>query len=182
MAKVNILLGVSGGIAAYKSASLASMLVKDGFVVRCVLTENACKLITPLTFEAITHQAAITSMWDRDVEYKISHIDILSQTDIIVVAPATANIIAKAAAGIADDMLSTTLSAGWNKPVLLAPAMNNQMWTNPATCRNIKLLQSQGWNIVGPEEGNLACGTEAIGRMSEPEDIFKKIKQLTGKS
>ncbi len=178
MTELNVLLGVSGGIAAFKAASLASMLVKEGFVVRCVLTDNACKLITPRTFEAITGRQVITSMWETAVEYQISHIDILSQSDVIIVAPATANIIAKAATGIADDMLSTTLCAGWDKPVLLAPAMNNRMWTNPATQRNIRLLAEQGWHIVGPETGKLACGTDAIGRMSEPEDILINLRQL----
>jgi phosphopantothenoylcysteine decarboxylase/phosphopantothenate--cysteine ligase len=176
--KVNILLGVSGGIAAYKSAALASLLVKSGARVRCILTENACKLITPRTFEAITSNPVITSMWEKSGNYSIGHINILDDSDIIAVAPATANIIAKAANGIADDMLSTTLCAGWQKPVVLAPAMNTGMWTNPATQRNIALLKAQNWQITGPESGRLACGIEDIGRMSEPETIFKAIEHL----
>lgn len=176
--KTNILLGVSAGIAAYKSAYLASMLVKAGAVVRCILTENACKLIAPRTFEALTNQAVITDLWTTASEHKITHINIIDQTDIIVVAPATANIIAKAACGIADDMLSTTLCAGWNKPTIYAPAMNTKMWTNPATCRNIQTLEKQGCRIVGPEKGYLACGTEDIGRMSEPQAIFDAITQM----
>ena len=175
---INILLGVSGGIAAFKAASLAGMLVKNGAVVRCILTANACKLVTPRTFEAITNRQVFTDMWEVGGSYKIGHINILDDTDIVVVAPATANIIAKAANGIADDMLSTTLCAGWQKPVLLAPAMNTQMWTNPATQRNMEHLKAQGWHITGPESGRLACGTEDIGRMSEPEAIFAAINKL----
>ena len=178
---INILLGVSGGIAAYKAASLASMLVKKGATVRCILTENACKLISPRTFEAITNQPVITSMWQTDNPYHIGHINILDQSDFIVVAPATANIIAKAASGVCDDMLSTTLCAGWDNPILLAPAMNTSMWNNPATQRNLELLKNQGWQIIGPETGRLACGIEDIGRMSEPEEISKSIETIAKK-
>ncbi|MFI4911001.1 MAG: flavoprotein [Sedimentisphaeraceae bacterium JB056] len=176
--KLNILLGVSGGIAAYKAASLASILVKQGAVVRCILTENAAKLITARTFEAITNNTVITSMWETGSKYHIGHINLIEKSDIIVVAPATANIIAKAANGIADDMLSTTLCAGWQKPVLLAPAMNTGMWQNPATQRNLEILKAQKWQIVGPESGRLACGIENIGRMSEPETIADAVKQI----
>ncbi len=175
---INILLGVSGGIAAFKAAALASMLVKGGAVVRCILTANACKLVTPRTFEAITNQRVFTDMWEVGGDYKIGHINILDHCDILVAAPATANIIAKAAGGICDDMLSTTLCAGWRKPILLAPAMNTEMWTNPATQRNIELLRAQGWQTIGPESGRLACGTEDIGRMSEPEAILEKIEKI----
>jgi phosphopantothenoylcysteine synthetase/decarboxylase len=177
--KINILLGVSGGIAAYKSAALASMLVKHGASVRCILTASACKLIAPRTFEAITAEPVVTSMWETGSDYRIGHINILEGTDIIIVAPATANIIAKAANGIADDMLSTTLCAGWQKRVLLAPAMNTEMWNNPATRRNLVTLKAQNWLTIGPESGRLACGTEDIGRMSEPEAIFTKIVEMT---
>lgn len=175
---IKILLGVSGGIAAYKAAALASKLVKEGAAVSCILTANACRLVTPRTFEAITNRQVITDMWETGQSYKISHINILDDSDIIVVAPATANIIAKAAGGIADDMLSTTLCAGWAKKVLLAPAMNTGMWTNPATQRNISLLRAQGWQTIGPESGRLACGTDDIGRMSEPEEILAAIKAI----
>lgn len=147
--------------------------------MRCILTANACKLIGPRTFEAITNQPVITEMWESGSSYHIGHINILDQSDIIVVAPATANIIAKAATGIADDMLSTTLCAGWNKPVLLAPAMNTGMWNNPATQRNLDFLRAQGWETIGPEKGRLACGIEDIGRMSEPEAILTAINKLS---
>ncbi len=176
-----ILLGVSGGIAAYKSAYLASMLVREGATVRCILTESACRLISPRTFEAVTSKQVITSMWQSTESRHITHINLLDENDIIVVAPATANIIAKAANGIADDMLSTTLCAGWQKHVIVAPAMNSNMWRNPATGRNIELLKAQNWTFTGPKSGRLACGDEGIGRMSEPEDIVKDIKDVVSR-
>ncbi len=157
---------------------MASMLVKEGAEVRCILTANACKLVTPRTFEAITNRRVFTDMWEVGGDYKIGHINILDNCDIIVAAPATANIIAKAANGIADDMLSTTLCAGWRKPTLIAPAMNTEMWTNPATQRNIELLKAQGTHIIGPDSGRLACGIEDIGRMSEPEAILARIREI----
>jgi len=176
---VNILLGVSGGIAAYKGADLASKLTGAGATVRTIMTESACKLITPATFEAVTGQPVYTSLWAGPEDFKIGHIQSADWADAVVVAPATANIIAKIAAGICDDLLSTTLCACWNKPVLLAPAMNSNMWANPVVQRNMAIITEQlKFNTIGPEQGRLACGTTGIGRMAEPTDILEALTGL----
>lgn len=168
-----ILLGVSGGIAAYKAADLASKLTGAGAEVRTIMTESACKLITAATFEAVTGGAVYTSLWQGPEDFKIGHIQTSDWADAVVLAPATANIIAKTASGICDDLLSTTLCACWDKPVLMAPAMNSKMWANPIVQRNVSILTDQlKFKIVGPETGRLACGTEGIGRMAEPADIL----------
>ena len=173
-----ILLGVTGGIAAYKSADLASKLKACGARVLVIMTENACKLITPKTFEAITAEPVITTLWNNMSDYKISHINLREEAEFIIVAPATANIIAKAALGISDDVLSTTLCACWNKPTLYAPAMNNMMWSNPAVQQNLQTIKDRGAYTIGPETGRLACGDSAIGRMSEPADILIEASRL----
>ena len=177
---MNILLGVTGGIAAYKAVELASRLTATGVKVSCVMTENACKLIGPKSFEAITAREVFIDMWNKPSDYRINHVSLAETADIVVVAPATANIIAKTANGICDDLLSTILCACWNKPVLLAPAMNNNMWTNPAVQKNIETLRQMNFQLVGPETGRLACGTEAIGRMAEPANIIKAIEKIAG--
>ena len=175
----NVLLGVSGGIAAYKAADLASKLTGAGAVVRTIMTDSACKLITPATFEAVTGQPVYTSLWQGPEDFKIGHIQTADWANVAVVAPATANIIAKAASGVCDDLLSTTLCACWDKPVLLAPAMNSKMWANPMTQRNIAILTDQlKFKTIGPESGRLACGTEGIGRMAEPTDILEALTEL----
>ena len=173
-----IVLGVSGGIAAYKSADLASKLTSEGGRVNCVLTESACQLIGPKTFEAVTGQQVFTKMWSSPEEYSITHIGLAEKADIVVLAPATANIIGKIAGGICDDLLSTIMCAVWNKPVIIAPAMNNNMWSNPSVQKNIETLRQMNFNVIGPEIGRLACGTEAIGRMTEPADIIKQIELM----
>lgn len=175
---LNILLGVSGGVAAYKAVDLASRLTAGGAKVNTIMTENACRLIGPKSFEAVTNSAVYTTLWNTTQEYKISHINLADWADIVVVAPATANIIGKIANGICDDLLSTTLCACWAKPTLLAPAMNNNMWTNAAVQRNIKAAKGMGFKLIGPEKGRLACGTEGIGRMSEPQDILEAIEKI----
>ncbi len=175
---LNILLGVSGGVAAYKAVDLASRLTTGGARVNTIMTENACRLIGPKSFEAVTNSAVYTTLWNTTQEYKISHINLADWADIVVVAPATANIIGKIANGICDDLLSTTLCACWAKPTLLAPAMNNNMWTNAAVQRNIKAVKGMGFKLIGPEKGRLACGTEGIGRMSEPQDILEAIEKI----
>jgi len=179
--KLNILLGVSGSIAAYKAVDLASKLAQAGATVSTVMTRNACRLVGPKSFEAVTRSAVFTSLWTKTSEYKINHISLADRADIIVVAPATANIISKIANGICDDLLSTVLCACWQKPILLAPAMNNNMWNNPAVQRNVKVVKDMGFELVGPEEGPLACGTEATGRMSEPEDILEATEKIASK-
>ena len=181
LSNLNILLGVTGGIAAYKAVDLASKLTSAGAKVNCIMTRSATKLIRPKSFEAITSHPVLSGMWGKPAagyNAEISHISLAQNADIIVVAPATANIIGKAANGIADDLLSTTLCGCWNKTVLIAPAMNNNMWENPAVRKNVETLKGFGFETIGPETGRLACGTEAIGRMAEPADILKKIEQI----
>ncbi|MHC4288681.1 MAG: flavoprotein [Planctomycetota bacterium] len=177
--RANILLGVSGGIAAYKAADLASKLTGAGAVVRTIMTESACKLITPATFEAITGQPVYTSLWQGPEDFKIGHIQTADWADAVVVAPATANIIAKVATGICDDLLSTTLCACWNKKVLVAPAMNSNMWANPIIQKNMSILTDQlKFKTIGPESGRLACGTTGPGRMAEPADILTALSEF----
>jgi phosphopantothenoylcysteine decarboxylase/phosphopantothenate--cysteine ligase len=177
----NILLGVSGGIAAYKAVDLASKLTAAGAKVNTVMTENACRLIGPKSFEAITNSAVFTSLWSPFEGHKISHITLVDWADIVVVAPATANIIGKIASGICDDLLSTVLCVCWAKPVLLAPAMNDNMWNNPSVQRNVKRVQEMGFELTGPQAGPLACGREGIGRMSEAQDILEAIEKTASK-
>jgi phosphopantothenoylcysteine synthetase/decarboxylase len=179
---LNILLGVSGGIAAYKAVDLAGKLTGAGAKVNTVMTENACRLVGEASFEAVTGSAVFTSLWNTPEEYKIGHIALVDWADIIVVAPATANIIGKIANGICDDLLSTTLCAAWSliqsEATFLAPAMNNNMWNNPAVQRNVTTVKEMGFQMIGPVEGRLACGSEGIGRMSEPQDIQKAIEKV----
>jgi phosphopantothenoylcysteine decarboxylase/phosphopantothenate--cysteine ligase len=179
---LNVLLGVSGGIAAYKAADLASKLTGAGAIVNVVMTANACELVTPKTFEAVTGRTVHTSLWSEPEEFRIGHISLADQADIVVVAPATANIIAKIATAMADDLLSTTLCAAWNKPTLVAPAMNSNMWSNPAVQANVEKIRQRDVHIVGPETGRLACGTEGVGRMAEPAAILEAIELMVTKS
>lgn len=173
-----VLLGVSAGIAAYKAVDLASKLTAAGADVFTIMTENATELIGPKSFEAITANPVFIDMWQQEKAYEIGHISLTERADIFVVAPASADIIAKAANGICDDMLSTSLCAAWNTNVLLCPAMNNNMWTNPAVQKNIETLKQNGFKMIGPETGRLACGSEGVGRMSKPIDILKQIEKV----
>jgi len=175
---VNILLGVTGGIAAYKAVDLASRLTAAGAKVNCVMTKNACELIRPKSFEAVTGRQVFTNMWSSASGYEIGHINLIDETQIIVVAPATANIIGKMANGICDDLLSTILCARGDTPTLIAPAMNSNMWANPAVQKNIETIRQMGIRTIGPETGRLACGTEGPGRMTEPADIIKQIASI----
>jgi len=179
---LNILLGVTGSIAAYKAVDLASKLTAAGAKVTTVMTENACRFIQPASFQAITARPVHISLWIQPDDLEIKHISLAELADLVIVAPATANIIAKIAAGICDDLLSTTLAACWKKPTLLAPAMNNNMWTSPATQKNVKILKQSKYQFVGPETGRLACGPEAVGRMSEPADILNAIENIAEKT
>ena len=178
---LNILLGVSGGISAYKAVDLASNLTSAGACVKTIMTENACQLVGPKSFEAVTSQEVYTSLWSGSEEYKISHVSLADWADIVAVVPATADIIGKAANGICDDLLSTVLCVCWKKPTLFAPAMNNNMWENPAVQKNVGHIRKMGFELVGPEKGRLACGKDAIGRMAEPQDIFDAIFAITSK-
>jgi phosphopantothenoylcysteine decarboxylase/phosphopantothenate--cysteine ligase len=170
----NILLGVTGGIAAYKSADLASKLIKQHANVDVVMTKNATEFIAPLTFEALTHNRCVTDTFDRNHPWEVEHIALADKADILVIAPATANCIAKLAAGIADDMLTTTALACTCKKII-APAMNTKMYENPVTQRNLQTLKGFGYTIVEPDEGYLACGIVGKGRMEEPANIVEAI-------
>lgn len=169
-----ILLGVTGGIAAYKSASLASLLVKSGAEVRVVMTEHATNFINPITFESLTGHKCITDTFDRNFEFKVEHVALAKKADLIIVAPATANVIAKLAHGLADDMLTTTILAS-KAPKLIAPAMNTGMYENPVTIDNLSLLRQYGMEIISPASGRLACGDVGAGKMEEPEILFEHI-------
>ena len=173
----NVLLCVTGGIACYKSADLTSRLVQSGAVVNVVMTEAAQKFVTPLTFQTLSGRNVYTSMWETVGEVKPNHIPLTEQTDIMVIAPATANTIAKLAVGIADNLVSTMgLSAHGACPILIAPAMNCRMWDAPVTQQNLQILKDRGVAVIGPDEGYLACGTTGMGRMSEPGEIVDAIK------
>lgn len=169
-----ILLGVTGGIAAYKSASLASRLVKAGVEVRVIMTEHATNFINPITFETLTGHKCITDTFDRNFEFQVEHVSLAKKADVIMVAPATANIIAKLAHGLADDMLTTTILAS-HAPKLIAPAMNTGMYENPVTQDNLALLKKYGMEVIEPAAGHLACGDEGKGKMPEPEILYEHI-------
>ncbi|MCR5319694.1 MAG: bifunctional phosphopantothenoylcysteine decarboxylase/phosphopantothenate--cysteine ligase CoaBC [Lachnospiraceae bacterium] len=170
----NVLLGVTGGIAAYKTADLASKLIKQHANVDVIMTKNATEFITPLTFESLTHTKCVTDTFDRNHPWEVEHIALADKADVLVIAPATANCIAKLAHGIADDMLTTTALA-CTCPKIIAPAMNTKMLENPATQRNLKTLEEDGYIIVTPGDGYLACGTVGKGRMEEPANILEEI-------
>lgn len=171
-----VLVCVTGGIAAYKAASLVSALIQKDAAVTVAMTDNATRLIGPATFRALTSRPVYTDMWAEDSSAHIEHISLSDLADLVVVAPATANILAKMAAGIADDLVSTTLLSV-DGPVLLAPAMNVRMWSNPATQQNVSTLKARGHIFVGPESGWQACGKTGPGRMSEPQAILHAIEE-----
>lgn len=175
---VNLLLGVTGGVAAYKSVDLASKLTGCGVEVKTIMTESAQRFVCPKSFESVCRQPVYTSLWASNEEFSSSHTSFIEWADIIVIAPATADIIAKFAVGICDDLLTTTLCACWEKPILLAPSMNDKMWANPVVKRNIEAVKGNGMKIAGPASGRLACGTEGIGRMLEPQEIIEEIIKL----
>ncbi|MDO5325688.1 MAG: bifunctional phosphopantothenoylcysteine decarboxylase/phosphopantothenate--cysteine ligase CoaBC [Clostridia bacterium] len=173
----NVVLGVTGGIAAYKACELTSRLRKAGAQVYVIMTKNACQFVAPLTFETLSNHPVVTDTFARPDTWEVEHIALAKRADVFVIAPATANILAKMAHGIADDMLSTTVLAT-RAPVLVAPAMNTGMWENIATRENVKTLQNRGIQFIGPEGGFLACGDSGAGRMSEPKDIFDAIENI----
>lgn len=171
-----ILLGITGGIAAYKSCNIVRLLQKRGARVKVVMSEHATEFVGPLTFRALTNEPVAVGLFD-DPSDPIHHISLAQEPDLIVVAPATANIIAKMASGIADDLISTTLLAT-PRPIVIAPAMNNGMWKAPATQANMATLRDRGVHVVGPGSGYLACGDVDTGRMSEPEDIVEAVCEV----
>ena len=181
-----LLLGVTGGVAAYKVAELARLLQRNNVEVQVAMTDAATKFVTPATFQALTGRHVVTDLWDASFPNHMAHIELSREVEAILVAPASADFMAKLAHGIADDILSTTCLAR-NCPLLVAPAMNREMWDNPATQRNVATLRNDGIAILGPAAGDQACGEVGMGRMLEPEEILDAVlaflapKQLTGK-
>lgn len=174
----NILLGVTGGIAAFKSASIVSLLKKKGYDVKVVMTKNATNIIGPLTLETLSRNRIYVDMWDTNPHYEVEHISLADWADMVLIAPATYNIIGKIANGIADDMLTTIISAvSIRKPVFFALAMNVNMYENPILKANIDKLKSYGYRFIEVEEGLLACNYVAKGRMTEPEDIVAEVER-----
>ena len=187
----NILLGVTGGIAAYKSANIVSMLKKKGYNIKVIMSENATKIITPLTLETLSKERVYVDMWDKTPHFEVEHISLAEWADVVLVAPATYNIVGKVANGIADDMLSTVISAT-TKPVFFALAMNVNMYNNPILKENINKLKRYGYRFIDSDEGFLACNVNAKGRLKDEKEIVKIIedhfqeeeldKYLTGKT
>jgi len=174
-----VLLCVSGGISCYKSAALASRLVQSGAGVTVAMTEAATRFVTPLTFQTLTGRQVYSSMWQSAESFQAGHIALAELADLMVIAPATANLMAKLAAGIADELVGAlALSATGQCPILIAPAMNTRMWQAPATQANLVRLTDWGVHVVGPGEGYLACGTRGVGRMAEPDEILAAAAKL----
>lgn len=181
-----VLLGVTGGIACYKAAELASLLVKQHCNVRVLMTQNATEFIAPLTFESLTGNRVAVETFDRNRQWEIEHITLADQVDLVLIAPATANILAKLAHGLADDMLTTTVLA-CDCPKLAAPAMNTRMYENPVTQDNLQTLRRYGWEIIEPANGRLACGTIGKGKLPDPDHLLEAVlhalsyqKDMTG--
>ena len=177
MAGKNIVLGVTGSIAAYKAADLTSQLRKLGHDVHVVMTRDACEFITPLTLQVLSRQPVTSDLYDEKESWHPGHIELADNADLLVVAPATANVIAKFARGLADDTLSA-IHLATLAPLLIAPAMNGKMWQHPATQENVEILKKRGAEFIGPEDGMLACGYEGIGRLWPVEGIVEKIEAL----
>ena len=183
-----VLLGVTGGIAAYKTASLASMLVKNGYDVQVIMTKNATNFINPIVFETLTKHKCLIDTFDRNFEYSVEHVALAKRASIVMIAPATANVIGKLAHGIADDMLTTTVMACRTCKKIIAPAMNTEMFLNPIVQDNLKVLENYGYEVIQPAEGHLACGDAGLGKMPEPSELYEYIyreiayeKDLKGK-
>ena len=175
--KFNILIGITGGIAAYKACSLVSYFKSEGANVDVIMTKHATEFITPLTLETLAQSKVITDMFQRSDYIDVEHISLARKADLFLIVPATANIIGKVANGIADDMLSTTIMAT-KAPVIFAPAMNNQMYENPIVQDNIEKLRKYGYHFIEPSIGKLACGYEAKGKLPKTEQIIEDVKKL----
>ncbi|MGL4904173.1 MAG: bifunctional phosphopantothenoylcysteine decarboxylase/phosphopantothenate--cysteine ligase CoaBC, partial [Cetobacterium sp.] len=171
----NILIGVTGGIAAYKSANIVSILKKRGYNVKVIMTESATNIITPQTLETLSRNRVVTDMWERNHQVEVEHISLADWADVFLIAPATYNIVGKVANGIADDMLSTVISA-CRKPVYFALAMNVNMYENPILKENIKKLEKFGYKFIESDEGFLACNVNAKGRLKNEEEIVQIIE------
>ncbi|MGB3129171.1 MAG: bifunctional phosphopantothenoylcysteine decarboxylase/phosphopantothenate--cysteine ligase CoaBC [Dehalococcoidia bacterium] len=176
----NVVLGVTGSIAAYKAVDIASKLTQKGLAVDVVMTKAALEFVTALSFRSVTHRAVVTDMWELSSEVSIEHIALAERADVVVIAPATANTIAKFAAGIADEMLSCTVLAT-RVPVILAPAMDAGMYNNAITQENLAKLRSRGFTIVGPDYGPLASGLVGLGRLAETDEILATVFQVLGR-
>jgi len=172
-----VVMGITGGIAAYKAAEVCSTLVKSGADVHVIMTRHARRFVAPATFSALTHNRVVTGLFEEPEKYEIQHVSLSERADVMLIAPATANIIGKMASGIADDMLSTTVMAA-TCPVILAPAMNARMWGNAVVRENVKKLESVGYRFVGPISGRLACGEVGAGRMSDCRDILAEVARV----
>jgi len=177
LAGKRILIGIGGGIAVYRVAELARLLKKSGAEVRCVMTKSACEFVTPMTFEALTGEQVHTRLFDLTNEREMGHIKLARWADVVLIAPATASLLARLAHGIADDLLSTIMQV-CEQPVLLAPTMNTSMWQSDATRRNLDTLTRRGMSTVGPESGELACGEHGAGRLAEPVTILAALTPL----
>ena len=175
-----VVLGVTGSIAAYKAAELASRFTAEGFRVDVIMTQSAQQFVTPLTFRSITGRPVVTTMWDLASEFSVEHIALAEAADVVLIAPATANIIAKIACGMADDMLSCTVLAT-KAPIVIAPAMNDNMWSNAVTRENVARLSKRGVTFVGPARGRLASGKMGLGRLTELDDIYGITLQVLGR-
>lgn len=173
----NIIVGISGSIAAYKTCEIIRLLIKEKAAVIPVMTKNAAEFITPLTVQTLSKNKVYIDMFANNFDWEIEHISIAEKSDLFLIAPASANVIAKISSGIADDAL-TTLVLSVKCPVVICPAMNSEMYKNPLTQENISHLKKTGYYFVGPEKGDLACGGDAIGRMSEPEKIISFVKKF----
>ena len=173
----SIVLGVTGSIAAYKSAELASLLVKQGHDVFVVMTQDAAEFITPLTLQTLSKNPVTTSFFDEKENWRPGHIELADRANLLLVAPATANVLAEMAHGLANHPL-TAIALATRAPILLAPAMNGKMWEHPATQANVELLKSRGVDFIGPEEGMLACGYEGVGRLWKVDDIAFRAEFL----
>jgi phosphopantothenoylcysteine decarboxylase/phosphopantothenoylcysteine decarboxylase/phosphopantothenate--cysteine ligase len=177
---MNIVLGITGSIAAYKAADLASQLVKQGHDVHVVMTRAASEFITPLTLQTLTRNPVIVSLEDEKQSWKPGHIELADQADLFLVAPATANVLGEFANGLAPDPLTSVyLALPRTAPVLIAPAMNGKMWLHPATQRNVALLKKDGCQFIDPAEGGLACGYEGIGRLAPLEEILGRVAGIS---
>lgn len=175
----NVVLGVTGSIAAYKAADLASQLTKQGCDVHVVLTADALRFVTPLPFKTLSRHPVVTDLYDEEEGWKPTHIQLADDADLLLIAPATANTIAKLAHGLADDALSCiALALNPKARILLAPAMNGKMWSHPATSLNVGVLKSRGVEFIGPEEGLLSCGYEGLGRLWPVEKVAERVLQL----
>ncbi len=182
MKNKKILVGVTGGIAAYKTCSLVNMFLKEGTDVKVIMTKGATNFVTPLTFQSLTNHIVYTDMWQTYNKEEVEHISLAKWADIMIISPATANTIGKIANGIADDLLTTiTIALPKDTPVLIVPAMNTNMWENPITQRNIETLSGyKKYKFLDTRKGILACRTEGPGKIADNEDILKEAKKLLG--